>query len=152
MWRLPQLPHIYRVSQGCPNLQCFATFSASLELRPLSSTSITRLPQYYGPFRHPIAPFLIVTNLRLVVTTDHAIGLPVLRAFPLCTCCHHYPGAATGLLLAHLPGRISLPRNGGRVGLRNVLFEACSVFTHVTACTIALWYGPAISDHLVKAR
>jgi len=32
---------------------------------------------------------------------------------------------------------ISLPRNGGRVGLRNGLFEACSAFTHVTACTHA---------------
>ena len=84
-----------RSFQGCPNLLCFTTFSASLELRPLSSTSITRLPQYYGPFRHPIAPFLTVTGLRLVVTTDHAIGLPVLRAFSLCTCCRYYPGTAT---------------------------------------------------------
>ena len=62
----------------------------------------------------------------------------MLRALPLCTCCHHYPGAAIGFTLAHSPSRISLPRNGGRVGLRNVLFEACSVFTHVTACTLAL--------------
>ena len=62
----------------------------------------------------------------------------MLRALPLCTCCHHYPGAATGITLAHSPSRISLPRNGDRVGLRNVLFEACSVFTHVTACTLAL--------------
>jgi hypothetical protein len=42
------------------------------------------------------APSLAVTGLRLVVTTDHAIGLPVLRALCLCTCCRHYPGAATG--------------------------------------------------------
>ena len=26
----------------------------------------------------------------------HAKGLPVLRAFPLCTCCRHYPGTVTG--------------------------------------------------------
>jgi hypothetical protein len=26
---------------------------------------------------------------------------------------------------------------GGRVGLRNVLFEDCSAFTRVTACTLA---------------
>jgi len=32
---------------------------------------------------------------------------------------------------------ISLPRTGGRVGLCNVLFEDCSAFTHVTACTLA---------------
>jgi hypothetical protein len=29
-----------------------------------------------GPFRHPIAPYLTVTSLGLVATTDHAIGLP----------------------------------------------------------------------------
>src|SRR5437660_4315744 len=33
---------------------------------------------------------------------------------------------------------ISLPRYGSRVGLRIDLFEACSAFTRVTACTLAL--------------
>ena len=36
------------------------------------------------------------------------------------------------------PSRISLPRKGYRVGLRIVLFVACSAFTRVTACTLAL--------------
>src|ERR1700741_4895980 len=36
------------------------------------------------------------------------------------------------------PSRVSLPRKGQRVGLRIVLFEACSAFTRVTACTLAL--------------
>jgi hypothetical protein len=35
------------------------------------------------------------------------------------------------------PSPISLPRNGGQVGLCNDLFEACSAFTRVTACTLA---------------
>jgi hypothetical protein len=39
---------------------------------------------------------------------------------------------------AHSPSHISLPRKGRRVGLRIVLFEACSAFTRVTACTLAL--------------
>src|SRR5438094_2092990 len=39
---------------------------------------------------------------------------------------------------AQSPSRISLPRKGCRVGLRIVLFEACSAFTRVTACTLAL--------------
>src|ERR1700732_262207 len=38
---------------------------------------------------------------------------------------------------AHSPSRISLPRKGCRVGLRIVLFEICSAFTRVTACTLA---------------
>ena len=36
------------------------------------------------------------------------------------------------------PSRISLPRYGSRVGLHIVLFEACSAFTRVAACTLAL--------------
>src|SRR5271165_7317192 len=35
------------------------------------------------------------------------------------------------------PSHISLPRKGCRVGLHIVLFEACSAFTRVTACTLA---------------
>src|SRR5215831_6438866 len=35
------------------------------------------------------------------------------------------------------PSRISLPRFGGRVGLHIDLFEACSAFTRVAACTLA---------------
>src|SRR6266568_7821331 len=39
---------------------------------------------------------------------------------------------------AHPPSRISLPRKGCRVGLRIDLFEDCSAFTRVAACTLAL--------------
>jgi hypothetical protein len=35
------------------------------------------------------------------------------------------------------PSRISLPRFHCRVGLHIVLFEVCSAFTHVAACTLA---------------
>ena len=57
----------------------------------------------------------------------------------LCTCCRQYPGAAAErIALLTPPSRISLPRYGSRVGLRIVLFEACSAFTRVTACTLAL--------------
>ena len=63
----------------------------------------------------------------------------MLRTLSLCTCCCHYPGAATGgYCFAHPPSHISLPRKGSRVGLRIDLFEACSAFTRVTACTLAL--------------
>jgi hypothetical protein len=82
---------------GCPISRFLTTSCVCLELRPLPSAGVTRLQRYYEPLRHPIAPSLTVTGLRLVVTTDHAIGLPVLRALSLCACCRHYPGAATGL-------------------------------------------------------
>src|SRR5580704_11220787 len=35
------------------------------------------------------------------------------------------------------PNRVSLPRKGRRVGLHIDLFEACSAFTRVAACTLA---------------
>ena len=35
------------------------------------------------------------------------------------------------------PSRVSLPRKGRRVGLHIDLFEACSAFTRVAACTLA---------------
>ena len=36
-----------------------------------------------------------LAGVRLVIP-DRAMGLPVLRALSLCTCCRHYPGAAAG--------------------------------------------------------
>ena len=42
-----------------------------------------------------------------------------------------------GVFLARSPSRISLPRKGHRVGLHIVVFEDCSAFTHVAACTLA---------------
>src|ERR1019366_476030 len=87
----------------------------------------------YGPLRHPNAPGLSLTGVRLIIP-DHAKGLPVLGALSLCTCCRHYPGAADGRTRrSYSPIHISLPRKGCRVGLHIVLFEACSAFTHVAA-------------------
>src|SRR6201982_180670 len=45
------------------------------------------------------------------------------------------------------PRRVSLPRKGHRVGLHIVLFEACSAFTRVAACTLAL---SPIRDTLIE--
>ena len=85
-----------------------------------------------------MAPSLSLAGVRLGIAA-HALGLPVLRALSLCTCCRQYPGAAAErLALLTSPSRISLPRYGSQVGLRIVLFEACSAFTRVTACTLAL--------------
>jgi hypothetical protein len=46
-----------------------------------------------------------------------------------------------------LPSRISLPRQECRVGLHIVLFEACSTFTRVAACPLAL---SPIRDTLIE--
>ena len=77
-----------------------------------TSTLLTHaLPSaHYEPLRHPAAPGLSLAGVRLVIA-DHALGLPVLRALSLCTCCRQYPGAAAErIALLTSPSRISLPR------------------------------------------
>ncbi len=104
-----------------------------------TSTHLTRQLSgtHYGALRHPRAPDLSLTGVRLIIP-DHAKGLPVLRTLSLCTCCRHYPGAAGGRTpRSYSPVRISLPRKGYRVGLRIDLFEDCAAFTHVAARTLA---------------
>ena len=57
---------------------------------------------------------------------------------PMQTCCRHYPGGTVdgiGLLPWHRRQRPSPCVR--RVGSRIKLFEACSAFTHVTACLLA---------------
>src|ERR1019366_8500369 len=123
---------------GCPISWSFTTYCVCLELRSLPSTGVTRLQRYCEPLRHPRAPGLSLTGFRLVVA-DHTLGLPVFRALSLCTCCRQYPGVASGRITSLISSRrISLPRYGSRVGLHIVLFEACSAFTRVAACTLAL--------------
>src|SRR5436190_8153975 len=80
---------------GCPISRSLTTYCVRLELRSLPSTGITRLQRYCEPLRHPRAPGLSLAGVRLIIP-DHAMGLPVLRALSLCTCCRHYPGAADG--------------------------------------------------------
>jgi hypothetical protein len=82
---------------GRPISRFLTASCVCLELRPLPSPGITRLPRYYEPLRHPSAPGLFLTGVRLIIP-DHALGLPVLRALSLCTCCRHYPGAAAGCI------------------------------------------------------
>ena len=91
--------------------------------RPLPSPGITRLQRYYEPLRHPSAPGLSLTGVRLIIP-DHAVGLPVLRALSLCTCCRHYPGAAAGRTpRSSHPAVSAFPDRACRVGLHIVLFE-----------------------------
>src|ERR1700737_1247102 len=80
---------------GFPISMSFTTYCVCLELRSLPSTGVTRPQRYCEPLRHPRAPGLSLAGVRLVIP-DHALGLPVLPALSLCTCCRQYPGAAAG--------------------------------------------------------
>ena len=116
---------------------------AQVALAPCSpfsvSTSLMRrtaeLAEAHGVRLHT---HLAETHDRFILAFASPALLPVLRALSLCTCCRHYPGAADGVLLAQTcPIRISLPRFHCRVGLHIDLFEVCSAFTRVAACTLA---------------
>ena len=61
----------------------FSSASGLLELRPLPSTGITRLPRYYEPVRHPRRPGLSLAGVRLG-SCSPPLGLPVLQQLPLC--------------------------------------------------------------------
>jgi hypothetical protein len=116
---------------GCPISRSLTTSCVCLELRPLPSTGVTRLQRYSEPLRHPRASGLSVTGLRLVVP-DHALGLPVLRALSLCTCCRHYPGAATD-------GTASLIRSVMSTFPEWVVGSACaSSFSRIAQRSLAL--------------
>jgi hypothetical protein len=76
-----------------------------------SLAGVIRLQRYCEPLRDPMRPGLSLAGVRLVIP-DRAMGLPVLRALSLCTCCRHYPGAATGRRLrSSRPAVSAFPEN-----------------------------------------
>ena len=54
---------------GCPISVSFATSCICLELRSLPFAGVTRFPRYYEPLRHPRAPGLSLTGVRLVLSS-----------------------------------------------------------------------------------
>src|SRR6266487_2118515 len=65
------------------NPSAFVASCVSFQLRPLPSTGITRLHQYYGPLRHPMRPGLSLTRCRLIATAITA-GASRVAAGQLC--------------------------------------------------------------------
>ena len=83
-----------------------------------------------------------------MIISDHARGFPCCVRFPCVTCCRHYPGAAAGRIpRSSHPAVSAFPGRGRRVGLHIDRFEACSAFTRVAACTLAL---SPIRDTLIE--
>ena len=66
-----------------PNLPSFSTCCVDLELRPLPCIGITRLFRYYEPLRHPVAPDLSLTGVRLIARTITHQGFPCCVCLPL---------------------------------------------------------------------
>ena len=151
---------------GCPISRSFTTYFVCLELRSLPSTGITRLQRYYEPLRHPKAPGLSLTGLRLVVA-DRALGLPVFRALSCVHAAATTPAQRLGVLSLTSPSPVSPSPKGlsgrpahrpfrgllgvhSRYGLhtravtvfRDTLSEGFSYFVTSTAAPVASgWSG-----------
>ena len=120
-----------------PNLPFLATSYARLEPRPLPSAGVTRLPQYYGPLRHPVPPSLALAGVWLDVRPVHGKGLPVLPR----SSCADMPSPLSrriGRLRSSLasPALAAFPEIKIGSASALVIFGTCSAFTHVMACQL----------------
>jgi len=119
------------------NLPSFVASCVRLQLGPLPSTGITRLPQYCEPFRHPSQPGPSLASCQLIHTAITA-GTSRVTSGPLCL--HAVATTPAGPMetysLVH-SHRLRPSPCVRWVGSCINLFEACSAFTHVTACMLA---------------
>src|SRR5208283_765211 len=112
-------------------------FCVRLQLRPLPSTGVTQLHRYYEPLRHPKRPGLSLANFQLIHT---AITAGTSRVVYGPHCLHAVANTPAGLMefiRSYDFHQLRPSPNSGRVGSCISLFEACSAFTHVTACMLA---------------
>jgi hypothetical protein len=86
---------------GCPISRSLTTSCVGLELRPLPSPGITRLQRYYEPLRHPSAPGLSLTGVRLIFLITRR-GFPCCARFPCVHAAATTPVQQLGVFLAHL--------------------------------------------------
>jgi hypothetical protein len=108
------------------------------EVRPLSSTGITRLHRSNGPVRLPIEPPPIVAFGVANPARPRSTGPPPVTRIALPTCRAHYPGGSVQVHVSGFLPRSVLPSPlHRRVGIRIATFEACSGFTRVTARWLA---------------
>ena len=108
-----------------------------LQLRPLPSTGVTRLHQYYEPLRHPSQPGRSLASCQLIHTAITA-GTSRVAHGPLRL--HAVANTPAGRMefCSLVPFHSLRPSpKPGRVGSCITLFQACSAFTHVTACMLA---------------
>ena len=72
------------------------TSCVGLELRPLPSAGVTRLPRYYGPLRNPRRPSLSLAGVWLRRSAPRRLGFPCCVDLRVPTCRRHYPGGPLG--------------------------------------------------------
>src|SRR3984893_1666206 len=90
-----------------------------------------------------MAPDLSLAGVRLVIA-DLALGLPVLRALSLCTCCRQYPGVAAGNTLRSSHPTVSAFPD---MAVGSAYTSSFSRLARRAACTLAL---SPIRDTLIE--
>ena len=123
-------PVIDGVLRLIANHHDLAIFESAPEVRAVCSAGITRPQRSYDPVRLPPWSPPVATLRPLPSLTT---GLPRLPASPFRRAVPTTPADRAGAYVDYFPAH----PNGRRVGIRIVTFEACSGFTHVTACRIA---------------
>jgi hypothetical protein len=120
-----------------PIPRSFVASCVSFQLRLLPSTGVTRLHRYNEPLRHPKTARPVSRELPVDPRCDHRWDFPCCGWSPLPACRRQYPDRFDGTcsLVPFHQLRPSLDLR--RVGSCISGFEACSAFTHVTACTLA---------------
>jgi len=95
------------------NLPFVVASCVRLQLRPLPSTGVTRLRQYYEPLRHPKRPGLSLTSCQLIHTAITA-GTSRVAHGPLCLhAVANTPAGRMELVRSYDSIRFGLPTNRG---------------------------------------
>ena len=123
-----------------------------LQLKPLPSTGVTRLLRYYEPLRHPSPPGRSLTSCQLIRTAITA-GTSRVAYGPLCLhAVANTPAGRMEFIRSYSSISLRPSPKPGRVGSCISLFEACSAFTHVTACTLAKSPSDSLHQRLQQSR
>jgi hypothetical protein len=83
---------------------------------------------------------------------NHRWDFPCCAWSTLLTCRRHYPGRSDGIYSLVRFHSLRPSPKPGRVGSCISLFEACSAFTHVTACTLAKSPSDSLHQRLQQFR
>jgi hypothetical protein len=144
-WSLPSLGRVApSIAPGLVSeLLGSSPISGPLPLVALPPTRVPSLHRHYPasavlrthPPPYPARP--VPRGLPVDHVDDHRAGLPVLHLRSVQTCRRHYPGGIVSGAVARYPPRCQPSPFGSRFGSRINIFEACSAFTHVTACLFA---------------
>src|ERR1700730_17592358 len=150
--RLQLLKTTWGLSGSSPISLSIVASCVRLQLRPLPSTGVTRLHRYCEPLRHPSRPSLSLTSCQLIRTAITA-GTSRVAYGPLCLhAVANTPAGLMELVRSYRSINFGLPTKPGRVGSCISLFEACSAFTHVTACTLAKSPSDSLHQRLQQFR